>query len=223
MSYQQQPIFVKNVYLFLGQDTPAKAVLLNRLKEKLLSQQTKEFNQDTLYAKEISLKQLQETFLFLPLKSGKRLVVIKNVQDLKDEARAFLIKYIKNPAPQVILVLDIEKAKPKDEFVEEVKRFSQVCHFSEEKSVDAFALGRQIALKKTALSLQILNHLFKQGEKPEKILGGMRASLLRNTTNLAEARKRIKLLLQCDLDIKTGKIKPSFALEKLIINLTCNL
>lgn len=220
MSQQEETIIsIKNIYLFLGQDISSKHIVLNRLKEKFLSPQTKEFNQDILYAKEISLKHLQETLLFLPLKSDKRIVVIKDAQDLKQEIKDFLIRYAENPPSWIILILDIEKIKPKDEFIEQIKRFSQVCHFREEKDADVFVLGRQIESKKTALSLQILNRLFRQGERPEKILGGLRACLLRNITDLSEVRKRIKLLLQCDIDIKTSRLKPGFALERLVVSL----
>jgi len=211
-----------SVYLFLGQGSSSKHIVLNRLKEKFLPKETEEFNRDILYAKEISLKQLQETLLFLPLKLGKRIVVIKNAQDLKDELKDFLIKYVRNPQSQIILVLDIEKIKPKDEFIGQIKRFVQVCHFTEERHLDVFTLSRQIELKRATVSLEILDHLLKQGEKPERILGGLRASWERKITELVQARKKFKLLLQCDIDIKTGKLKPVFALERLIVNL-CGL
>jgi len=120
------------------------------------------------------------------------------------------------------LVLDIEEVKAKDEFIETIKRFAQVCYFREERHVDVFALSRQIELKRTAPSLEILDHLLKHGEKPERILGGLRASWERNITDPAQAKKRVKLLLACDIDIKTGRIKPVFALERLVVNL-CSL
>lgn len=211
-----------SVYLFLGQGSSSKHTVLNRLKEKFLPKETEEFNRDILYAKEISLKHLQETLLFFPLKLGKRIVVIKNAQDLKDEIKDFLVKYVRNPQAQIILVLDIEKIKPKDEFIEQIKRFVQVCHFTEERNLDVFALSRQIELRRAAVSLEILDHLLKQGEKPERILGGLRASSERNITDPAQARKRMKILLHCDIDIKTGRLKPVFALERLIVNL-CSL
>jgi len=208
-----------SVYLFLGQGSSSKQIVLNRLKEKFLPKETEEFNRDILYAKEISLKQLQETLLFLPLKLGKRIIVIKNAQDLKDELKNFLIKYVRNPQDKTILVLDIEKIKPKDEFFEQIRRFVRVCHFSEERHWDVFVLSRQIELKRAKASLEILDHLLKQGEKPERILGGLRASWERKITQPLEVGRKLKLLLQCDIAIKTGRLKPVFALERLIVNL----
>jgi len=210
------------VYLFLGQDSSSKHIVLSRLKEKFLPKETEEFNRDILYAKELSLDDLQEKLLFLPFKLGKRLIVVKNAQDLKEGLKDFLVKYVRNPQAQIILVLDIEEVKAKDEFIETIKRFAQVCYFTEERHVDVFALSRQIELKRTAPSLEILDHLLKHGEKPERILGGLRASWERNITDPAQAKKRVKLLLACDIDIKTGRIKPVFALERLVVNL-CSL
>src|SRR4030042_3584194 len=194
------------VYLFLGQDPSSKHIVLNRLKERFLPKETEEFNQDILYGRELSLNGLQEKLLFLPFKLGKRIVVVKNAQDLKDELKDFLVGYVRNPQAQIILVLDIEEIKAKDEFVGTIKRFTQVCYFREEKHVDVFALSRQIELKKPSPSLEILDYLLKHGEKPERILGGLRASWERNITDSAQAQKRMKLLLACDIDIKTGRI-----------------
>jgi DNA polymerase III delta subunit len=211
-----------SVYLFLGQDNSAKAAVLNRLKEKYLPKATEEFNLDTLYAKELSLRQLQEKILFFPVNQRNRIIVVKNAQDLKSEIKDFLLGYVRNPHAQTILVIDIERTKPKDDFPQQMSRFAQICHFKEEKHLNVFDLSRQIELRKTALSLGILHQLLEEGEKPERILGGLRASWQRSITDTALIKKRIKLLLACDIEIKTGRIKPVFVLERLIISL-CGL
>nr|HPL83037.1 hypothetical protein [Candidatus Omnitrophota bacterium] len=59
----------------------------------------------------------------------------------------------------------------------------------------------------------------KDGERPERILGGLRYSLENNVQDVKGLRRRLKLLLNCDIEIKTGKLKPVFALEKLVVNL----
>jgi DNA polymerase III delta subunit len=64
-----------------------------------------------------------------------------------------------------------------------------------------------------------LADLFKSGEKPERILGGLRYQLIRHTTNIKDKLKKITLFLEADVNIKTGKLKPEFALEALIIKL----
>ena len=72
-----------SVYLFIGQDTLSKDTRLKKLKEEFLSPHTQYFNLDVLYAGDLDLKGLQERLLCLPLKGEKRIVVIKDSQNLK--------------------------------------------------------------------------------------------------------------------------------------------
>jgi DNA polymerase III delta subunit len=210
------------VYLFLGQDASSKSTVLNRLKERLLPKETQEFNLDILYAKELSLAGLQEKLLFLPVNLAQRLVVIKNAQDLKAEIKDFLVKYVKEPQNQIILVIDVERPKAQDDFVQRLNKFAQIYHFKEERRWDVFDLSRQIELRKAGASLLILHQLLQEGEKPERILGGLRASWLRNIVEPVALKKRIKMLLKSDIDLKTSRIKPVFVLERLVISL-CGL
>ena len=149
-------------------------------------------------------------------------MVIKDAQNLRDDTREFIFKYVKEPHKQIILVLDIDERDKSEEFINRVYRYAKVYTFKETKQPDTFTLSRQIALKKPEFALRILNRLLKHGEKPERILGGLRYSLERDTAPSLEMKRKLKLLLNCDIDIKTGKLKPIFALEKLVINL-CGL
>jgi len=65
----------------------------------------------------------------------------------------------------------------------------------------------------------VLNQLLENGEKPEWILSGLRYAWGKNIATPLEKKRRLKFLLDCDMDIKTGKLKPVFVLEKLIIKL----
>ncbi|MDD5729855.1 MAG: hypothetical protein PHN57_01825 [Candidatus Omnitrophica bacterium] len=206
------------IYLFAGQDNLSKDAKLNKLKEEFLPKDLEQFNLDTLYGKELTLKILQEKLLWLPFESKNRLLVIKNAQDLKQDAKDFLLRYSKDCPASLALVLDFDKYRPNRDFIESLSS-SAVSRFKEEQSPDTFLLCRQIESRKAAASLKILKILLKNGEKPEKILGGLRASWERYGGNSPELKKKLKLLLECDIDIKTGRLKPSFALEKFIVNL----
>lgn len=220
-----------SVYLFIGQDSLSKDIKLKRLRQEFLKKDTEQFNLDILYAKELNLISLQERFLSLPLKAKKRIIVIKGAQDLKEDIKEFILKYVKSPHPQILLVLDINLAsgprgwvnriKPTDEFIGHLTRYVQTYRFKEPEHLDTFTLCRQIDLKKADYALRVLNQLLKNGEKPEWILGGLRYSWQRDITNPFELRRRVKLLLNCDLDIKTGRLKADFALEKLVVKVCC--
>jgi DNA polymerase III delta subunit len=65
----------------------------------------------------------------------------------------------------------------------------------------------------------VLGQLLREGERPERILGGLRYSFEQGNLVPQQARKRLRLLLNCDIEIKTGRLKAGLALEKLILSL----
>jgi DNA polymerase III delta subunit len=207
------------VYLFVGEDNISKDIKLNKLKQDTLPKEVEHFNLDTLYAKELTLRDLQEKLLCLPVKAKKRLIVIKYAEALREDAKEFLINYVKKPYPKIILVLDISRTQPKDEFINRILKYTHVFRFKEPIRIDTFTLSRQIDLRKPDYALKILSQLLKNGEKPERILGGLRYCWERDAHYSLEMRRRLKLLLECDIDIKTGRLKPAFALEKLVVSL----
>jgi DNA polymerase III delta subunit len=207
------------VYLFLGEDSFSKDIQLKRIKEGFLTKEIEDFNLDILYARELSLLDLQERILSLPLKAKKRIIVIKDAQSLKEDIKEFILKYVKDPQSSILLVLYINRQDYKDAFIRCVTKYSKVFRFREPLHLDTFTLNRSIYLKRTDYSLRLLHQLLQNGEKPERILGGLRYACEQDTLSLFDKRKRLKLLLDCDIDIKTGRIKPSFALEKLVLRL----
>lgn len=210
------------VYLFIGQDSISKDIKLKKIKQEYLAAGIESFNLDILYARELNLKDFQERLLCLPVKTKKRIVVVKDVQNLREDIKEFILKYVRNPSSSILLVLDVTPRKPKDEFIERIARYSQVCRFKEPLHLDTFLLCRQIDSKRTDYALRILDQLLKNGEKPERILGGLRYAWEGISARPFELRKKLKFLLDCDIDIKRGRLKPEFALEKLVVRL-CGL
>lgn len=207
------------VYLLIGQDIQAKETQFKKIKQEFLPKELQDFNLDTLYAKEISLKEIQERFLAIPLKSAKRIIVIKDAHSLDGQSRDFLLAYSRKPHKQLVLVLDFEHYDYNDEFFKSISGNARVMRFQETVNPDAFALNRQIELRKADCALRLLNQLLGNGEAPERILGGLRYAWERQNEKTPDARKKLKLLLGCDIEIKTGRLKPAFALEKLVVSL----
>jgi len=207
------------VYLLIGQDIAAKETQLRKIKQESLSKELPDFNSDTLYAKEITLKDIQERFLAIPLKSAKRIIVIKDAHFLTAQSRNFILAYAKKPQKQLVLVLDFQHYDYKDEFIKGMSAYSSLLRFKETANSDSFALNRQIELRKTDSALRILNQLLKDGEPPERILGGLRFAWEKQDIQAQAAKRKLKLLLNCDIEIKTGRLRPAFALEKLVVSL----
>ncbi len=207
------------VYLFIGEDCLAKDIQIKRIKQEFLTKELESFNLDILYAKELNLKGLQERLLCLPVKSTQRIIVIKGAQVLKEEIKEFISKFVIKPQRQIILVLDINEQDRRDEFIARISRYVKIYRFQETKRPDTFTLSRWITLKKPDYALRILSELLKDGERPERILGGLRYVWEKDSASGYEMGKRLKLLLNCDIDMKTGRLKPALALEKLVLSL----
>jgi DNA polymerase III delta subunit len=207
------------VYLLIGQDIAAKETQLKKIKQEFLPPVLQDFNLDTLYAQEINLKDIQERFLSIPLKSTKRIIVIKDAHLLDEQSRNFLLAFSKKPHPQLVLVLDFAQYDYKDEFIKGISVHARSLRFKEIVNPDTFALNRQIELRKADSALRLLNQLLKNGEAPERILGSLRYAWEKQDIQSLAARKKLKLLLGCDLEIKTGRLKAAFALEKLVVSL----
>ena len=216
-------------YLFIGQDiigpdgSSHKDTALERIKKEYLSLATRDFNTDILYAKDFDLRGLQERLLGIPAGSKKRLLVIKDAQLLKDDILQFILSYIAKPRPSIVLVLDFiprdNGGKEESKFIADLRRHACVMRFKETRSVNTFDLCREIESRKTTQALYTLKELFENGERAERILGGLRSNWERNIPNSLELKKRLKLLLSCDIDIKTGRVNPEFVLERLIVYL----
>lgn len=207
------------VYLFIGQDYLSKDSQLARLKQEFLPPEIQDFNFDILYAKDTPLKALQEKLLFFPVKAKKRIVVLRDIGNAREEVRQFLLRYLKAPSPGILLVLDIERRPPKDEFIATLARCARVFSFRETVQADAFTLSRAIQSKNTPSSLVLLHELLENGEKPERILGGLRYALEARFARPFPLKRAFRFLLGCDIEIKTGKLKPEFALERLVVRL----
>lgn len=207
------------VYLFIGEDSSSKALKLKEIREENLSKDTEDFNLDRLYAEGLTLKALQEKLFYLPVECPKRIVVIKDAQNLKNEVKEFILEFVKKPPKELILILDITAKEKAVEFVTQLYSSAKTIRFKETQDLNTFHLNHQLVLKKPALALRVLSRLLKNGERPERILGGLRYSWEKERLSPLERKRKLRLLLNCDIEMKTGRLKPALALEKLIIGL----
>lgn len=214
------------IYLFAGQDssfkdTPfsSKDIQLKQIKEEFLAKNMEQFNLDVLYAENLKLEDLQEKLLALPVNSAKRIVVIRNAQELNPDMDDFIVEWAKSGNKDIILLLDMVDTKKKEDLVKDICRYARIFRFKETPAVNTFNLTRSIEERKPDYALKILDQLLKDGERPERILGGLRYALERSQLSPAEARRRVKFLIDSDIEIKTGRFKPVFILEKLIVKL----
>ncbi len=217
------------IYLFIGQDSPykdtpssCKDIQLKQIKEEFLPKQVRDFNLDVLYAEKLKLNTLQEKLLALPVESPKRIILVRSAQELGRDLEDFIISWAKQSPKEIILILDIEEQLGKEAFIKSLHKVARIFRFKETVGLNTFSLSRQIEEGRADYALKILDKLLKDSQRPERILGGLRYVLENSRLSIPEIRRKAKLLLQCDIEIKTGRLKPEFALEKLVVKL-CGL
>lgn len=208
-------------YLFVGEDSLSKDIKLDKIKEEFFSREVEQFNFDCLYARELDLLKLQEVLLRLPVKAKKRLILIREADKLKDNIKEYFIQYFKKPLAHALLILDVNQVDRDEAFFRRVSKYIKVFRFEGRQSLNTFRLSQEIDRKRINSGLKILNLLLVNGEKPERIMGGLRYCWQRSYLPYQERNRRLRLLLNCDIDIKTGKLKPALALERLIVSLCC--
>ncbi len=217
-------------YLFIGEDELSKDIKLQKIKQELRIDRLESFNIEILHSKNLDLKTLQEKLLLLPVKTKKRLILIRDASNLGADIKQYLIGFLKKPYPHVGLILDTRHIEIRDRFFNQVSRFVRIVNFHQSKQIDAFTLAREIVAgypesriqsrqKRIKSAMRLLHRLLLQKERPEKILGAIRYQLEHERMDINDRRKRLTFLLNCDTDIKTGRIKSELALEWLLIRL----
>jgi len=208
-----------SLYLFVGEDSNSKDLRIKKLIASFLSPQTADFDSDYLHARELTLKGFQQKSLLLPLAAKKRVIIIRQANLLKPQIKEFILKNIKILSSRVVLILDLESLPRQNDSLMRIARAAEVVQSGLRQSLDTFTLSRQIELRRVDQALRILGQLLKQGERAQRIMGGLRYSWEKNAFSPLRIRKKLGLLLACDLEIKRGRLKADLALEKLIISL----
>jgi DNA polymerase III delta subunit len=208
-------------YLFVGEDEFSKDIKLQKIKQELFLPRLESFNFEILYSKDLDLKTLQERLLVFPIKAKQRLILIRNAAALSKDIKQYLLTFLKKPFTHISLILDARRIDRQDHFFSQISRRVKIINFHQTRDINAFALAGQINQKRIRSAMRILAQLLLQGERPERILGALRYQLDKERLSVIERKRRLAFLLNCDTDIKTGRLKPRFALERLLIRFCC--
>ena len=92
-------------YYFYGDDDYLKTDELRRLIAAAVDPATRDFNFETLRGADLDAETLGSVVGTPPMMADRRMVVIRDVNALKNDARAVLDGYLKRPAPDLVLVL----------------------------------------------------------------------------------------------------------------------
>jgi DNA polymerase III delta subunit len=215
------------IYLFVGEDEFSKDIKLQKIKQEFFPPQLESFNFETLYSKDLDLKTLKTRLFQLPInpalarkdgiKARQRLILIKNATELRPEIKEYLFTFLKNPPSHISIILEARRIDRRDQFLNQISNIVKLIKFRQSEEINAFSLAEQIIHKKAKPAMRMLRRLLLQGEKPERILGALRYRLHKERLDIRDKKRKLMFLLNCDIDIKTGRLKPDFALERLLI------
>jgi DNA polymerase-3 subunit delta len=92
------------VYLFMGEESYYIDVLTDLLSERVIPQESRDFNQTIVYGPDTDVHSLISALRRFPMMSERQLVVVKEAQGLKNIE--VLESYLHNPMPSTVLVLN---------------------------------------------------------------------------------------------------------------------
>lgn len=92
-------------YYFYGDDDYLKDEELKRTLDAAVDAATRDFNFEQLRGGDLDAETLGSILSTPPMMADRRVVVVRDAGALKKDARAMLDTYLKNPAPDVLLIL----------------------------------------------------------------------------------------------------------------------
>jgi len=212
-------------YFFLGEEEKVKQSKINSLKSQYLDKGLKDIDCEVIYSddKTLTPPKFDEVLSYLPSKqSKKRIVIIKNIESLARSNRDILVRHLKSPSKAILFILDSSRLKAEDSFVRELDPYVKKVSFKREKIVGVFDLTQAIVRRQTVSAIRILNTLLSNREKPQSILGALfwQWDNMKGKLSLEQFKQGLKLLLDTDIRIKTGKLQEELALEMVVIRLS---
>jgi DNA polymerase-3 subunit delta len=92
-------------YYLFGDDDYLKDEELRRVTDAAVDPATRDFNFETLRGADVDAETLGSLLSTPPMMADRRVMIIRDVPALKKDARAALDKYLKRPAPDLLLLL----------------------------------------------------------------------------------------------------------------------
>ena len=123
----------KNIYLLHGDEPYFIDTLVAWMEHHILTEDAQAFNQTVVYGKDVDYKAIIDEARQYPLMSDKRVIIVKEAQEMK--TLKDLSDYAKRPVPHTILIL-VHKHKTFDKRLALAKALSDQLVFESKKMYD---------------------------------------------------------------------------------------
>ena len=210
------------IFLFLGNNPPAKTKEINDIKAKYLSaKDAAHFDFELLYADKLEADELKKALLALPAVSKKRVVVVKAIEKLKEPHQKIIAGFLAEKDAPVVLILDSDQTQIKGAFINDVRRIAKTTVYQDEARQNVFDMTRAMERRQPVEALKILSDILDEGDQPVQIMGALVWfwGRKRSDVPLKRFQRGLECLQEADLNIKRSRLRPQFALEKLVVSL----
>ena len=208
------------IYLLLGEDTQIKDSKITQIKSSILVKpESVHFDFESLDAQHLSGANLKKSLLALPMISNKRLLLIRQAHQLKNDAIKILDAFLQEPGEHCDVILETTAALKAD-FSNIVAR-AQVFNLGVAQESNIFDMTKLMTAKKTTDALKMLNEFFDQGMYPLQMMGALVWYWGKQGRALGAQKfqRGLKALEEADLNIKRSRLMPEYAMEKLVVEL----
>ncbi|MFM7203064.1 MAG: DNA polymerase III subunit delta [Myxococcota bacterium] len=117
------------LYLLYGEEEFQRSRAMERLQQHVLKGIPVDFNFNQFYAKEVEIQRVLDTANLYPMMAPRRLVILRNVEELKEGALDKLSKYTEKPSPTTVFVMVGEKVDGRKKFVQQTKKQGLALEF----------------------------------------------------------------------------------------------
>jgi DNA polymerase-3 subunit delta len=107
-------------YYLYGEDDYLKEEALRKLIDAAVDPSTRDFNLDVRKGSELDAATLDSLLASMPMMAERRVIVVRDVNTLKKDARGALEAYLRAPASDVVVILTAAAEAKVDKFLSEV-------------------------------------------------------------------------------------------------------
>jgi DNA polymerase-3 subunit delta len=110
------------LYFLHGKERYLVDRAVDLLRARVLDPRTKDFNYELFYGKEAGAARIAQAARTLPMMAKRRLILVRDADEMKADELAGLSSYVSDPAPETCLVFVAEKADQRLKFFSAFKK-----------------------------------------------------------------------------------------------------
>jgi DNA polymerase-3 subunit delta len=110
------------LYFFFGKERFLVDRAVDLVRQKVLDPATRDFNYDLLQGKDATAAKIVQAARTLPMMAKRRLVLVRDADEMKADELNGLISYVSQPCPETCLVFTAEKADQRIKFFSAYKK-----------------------------------------------------------------------------------------------------